>query len=176
LARAVLALLPAPFLALPGVIVFALGWLVLNYAAKPYSGGSLDGLQLQARNQAFLRAYQVVADLTALRLIYVQLVLEAHRNLFLPPTDRHMQPLIWGFLLIAITLPHALIAWQDPDYEAQSPGYAKDWSSGLPRPFCNRGKLPAHTHRELTSDTTCASYVLWLIAARYRRARSCRLK
>jgi len=42
--------------------------------------------------------------------------------------------------------------------------------------FGTRKKLPTHTHQELTSDTTCASNVLWLTATRHRHARSCRHK
>ena len=39
-----------------------------------------------------------------------------------------------------------------------------------------RQRRSIHTHQKLTSDTTCASNVLWLTATRHRHARSCRPK
>ena len=103
---------------IPGGILCALGWWVLNEVARPYSGKFLDERQLQIRNHAFFRAYQVVASVTALGLIYVQFALDPRNHLFLPSGDREMQTIIWGFLLLSITLPHAFIAWRDPDYDA----------------------------------------------------------
>lgn len=110
--------LPIALAALPAALVLVTGWWVLNEVAKPYSGDKLDERELQVRNSAFFRAYQIIAGLTALALIYGNFALEHPTRLWLPSTDRHMQTLIWGFLLLSITLPHAFIAWQDPDYEA----------------------------------------------------------
>jgi|GEM_PF-5482559 len=66
-----LALPSLGLLAIPAAMFWVLVWRVLNEVAKPHSGYSLDERQLQVRNQAFFRAYQVVAGLTALGLIYV---------------------------------------------------------------------------------------------------------
>jgi hypothetical protein len=110
--------LPIALTAIPAALILVTGWWVLNEVAKPYSADKLDERELQVRNQAFFRSYQIIAGLTALGLIYAQLAVEHPHRLWLPSSERPMQALVWGFLLLSITLPHAFIAWQDPDYEA----------------------------------------------------------
>ncbi len=106
--------LPIALAAIPAAMFLVTRWWVPNEVAKPYSADKLDERELQVRNQAFFRSYQIIAGLTALGLIYEQLAVE-HPH---PSSERPMRALVWGFLLLSITLPHAFIAWQDSDYEA----------------------------------------------------------
>jgi hypothetical protein len=106
-----------PLAAVPAGLLSILGWWVLNQVAVPYSKKDLDERELQVRNQAFFRSYQCVAGATALALLYVQFALDLPGRLWLPGRPGEIQALVWGYLLVAITLPHAVIAWQDPDYE-----------------------------------------------------------
>ncbi len=84
--------------------------------AKPHAAKKLDERELQVRNQAFFRSYQIIAALTALGLRYTQFAVGV----------------VWGFLLLSITLSHAFIAWPNPDYEIQSPANPNDGRSGFP--------------------------------------------
>lgn len=111
--------------AIPGLLLMGYGWWVLNQVAAPYSTDQADERQTQVRNQAFFRAYQIIAGLTAVFLFYLdeapQLAAKKGWDLWIPQPGEHYQPIIFGFLLLSITLPHAFIAWQDPDYlEADS--------------------------------------------------------
>lgn len=110
--------LPIALTAIPAAMLLVTRWWVLNKVVKPYSADKLDERELQVRNQAFFRSYQIIAGLTALGLIYAQLAVEHPHRLWRPSSERPMQSLVWGFLLLSITLPHAFIAWQDPDNEA----------------------------------------------------------
>jgi len=111
---------------IPGIVLMGYGWWVLNQVAAPYSTEQSDERQTQVRNQAFFRAYQIVAGLAFLFLFYLdeapQLVAKKGWDLWIPQPGEHFQPIIFGYLLLTITLPHAFIAWQDPDYlEVDSP-------------------------------------------------------
>lgn len=106
--------------AAPGALLTAYGWWVLNQVAAPYSTDRTDERQTQVRNQAFFRAYQIIAGLSFLFLFYLdeapQLAAKKGWELWIPQPGEHFQPIIFGYLLLTITLPHAFIAWQDPDY------------------------------------------------------------
>ncbi len=106
--------------AIPGLLLMGYGWWVLNQVAAPYSTDQTDERQTQVRNQAFFRAYQVIAGLSLIFLFYLdeapQLAAKKGWDLWLPQPGQDFQPIIFGYLLVTITLPHAFIAWQDPDY------------------------------------------------------------
>jgi hypothetical protein len=111
--------------AAPCALLMGYGWWVLNQVAAPYSTDQTDERQTLVRNQAFFRAYQIIAGLTAVFLFYLdeapQLAAKKGWDLWIPQPGEHFQPIIFGYLLLSITLPHAFIAWQDPDYlEADS--------------------------------------------------------
>ena len=103
------------------------GWWVLNQVAVPYSTGAVDERQTQVRNQAFFRAYQFLASLSVLVLFYLKeapaVAAKRGWTLWVPqPGDDLSTGLMLGYVLLAVTLPHAFIAWQDPDdLEADSP-------------------------------------------------------
>jgi hypothetical protein len=112
--------------AIPGLVLMGYGWWVLNQVAAPYSAEQTDERQTQVRNQAFFRAYQIIAGLGFVFLFYLdeapQLVAKKGWDLWIPQPGEHYQPILFGYLLLTITLPHAFIAWQDPDYlDADSP-------------------------------------------------------
>lgn len=63
--------------AAPGGLLLAYGWRVLNQVASLYSAPQSDERQTQVRNQAFFRAYQIIAGLSVIFLFYLD---EAPRN------------------------------------------------------------------------------------------------
>jgi cell division protein FtsW (lipid II flippase) len=110
----------------PCALLMGYGWWVLNQVAAPYSTPQTDERQTQVRNLAFFRAYQIIAALPFIFLFYLdeapQLAAKKGWDLWIPQPGEHFQPIIFGYLLLTITLPHAFIAWQDPDYlDADSP-------------------------------------------------------
>lgn len=115
------------FAILPGTLLLVGGWWVLNQVAVPYATATIDERQTQVRNQAFFRAYQFLASLSVVILFYLKeapgVAAQRGWTLWVPqPGDGLSTGLMLGYVLLAVTLPHALIAWQDPDYlEADSP-------------------------------------------------------
>ena len=101
------------------------GWWVLNQIAVPYavngsgSGAMManDERQSQVRDRAFFRAYQAVCAMVVFFLIYeVVAVTSPKWKMWLPSTLGDYNSILLTFLIVSITLPHAFLAWQEPDY------------------------------------------------------------
>lgn len=111
-----LALLPVGLL-----LVFA--FLALSQIALPYSSEGvgvtlppLDERQVQVRDRAFYRAYQILASIFGLWIVYESIARDMTRQWFwFPSTTDEYQAIVWGYLLVAMTLPSAVIAWTEPD-------------------------------------------------------------
>lgn len=113
-------------LAFSPFVVMAFCWWILNQIGIAYTGGAaqpLDERQEQVRNRAIFRSYQVICSLTSLALLYWMIAATASTIiLWYPSTPGEYATLVLLFLYISITLPHAFIAWWEPDFlEAARP-------------------------------------------------------
>jgi MFS family permease len=111
-------LLPAG-LVLVGTFV-AISQLALPYATEG-TGAELrtvDERQIQVRDRAFYRGYQVLSALFGLWIVYETIARTSRLDwLWVPSTFDEYQAIVWGYLLISMTLPSAIIAWTEPDLE-----------------------------------------------------------
>jgi hypothetical protein len=73
----------------------------------------LDERQIQVRNSGYFTAYQILAPMVALLVIYPQIAVEF--ELWLPTTDDERSAVIWCTLGFLITLPGSILAWTEPD-------------------------------------------------------------
>lgn len=108
---------------LPAGAVLLSAFLALSKFALPYSTeGSgrqtalVDERQIQVRDRAFYRSYQVIASLFGLWVVYEAIARTNERQWFwVPQTFDEYQAIVWGYLILAMTLPSAFIAWFEPD-------------------------------------------------------------
>jgi MFS family permease len=113
----------SPFITRASLTIFggvvAIGWWKLNQFAQSYVVSSahriVDERERSVRDRAFSRAYQVVCSAVALGLIYGMIATSADAHLWIPRTMDDFHSLLWVFLILSVTLPHALIAWWEPD-------------------------------------------------------------
>jgi hypothetical protein len=113
------------FLALliPLGMILVASFMALSQIALPYSSEGLgvtvpplDERQLQVRDRAFYRAYQIAASVFGLWVVYDAIARTAERQWFWTPTTfNQYQAIVWGYLLLSMTLPSAVIAWTEPD-------------------------------------------------------------
>jgi len=97
---------------------WALSQLALPYATEGTGRNAelVDERQLQVRDRAFYRAYQILSSLFGLWVVYEGIARTNERQWFwVPQTFGDYQAIVWGYLLVAMTLPSALIAWTEPD-------------------------------------------------------------
>lgn len=73
----------------------------------------LDERQLQTRNKAYLAAYRVLGVSVMLAALYYMMARGS--GLWLPTTDLETQALFWGAWGFSLTLPSAMLAWNEPD-------------------------------------------------------------
>lgn len=111
-------LLPAG-VALMGAF-WAISQLALPYATEG-TGAALrkvDERQIQVRDRAFYRAYQVISVLFGLWIVYETIARTSRLEwLWVPRTFDEYQAIVWGYLLVSMTLPSAIIAWTEPDVD-----------------------------------------------------------
>jgi hypothetical protein len=108
---------------LPTAAVLVWSFMALSQIALPYASESvgvklpeLDERQLQVRDRAFYRAYQVLSSVAGLWIVYETIARTSTRPWFwVPVSFDEYQALVWGYLLLAMTLPSAVIAWTEPD-------------------------------------------------------------
>ncbi len=84
------------------------------------SGGMetlLDERQRALRHRTYVRAYSVLAGLVAFVALYVFIAVDAG-TLWLPRSNLALQAVLWGVLILVVTLPTALVAWMEPDAPA----------------------------------------------------------
>ena len=106
----------------PGFALAALWQLVR--ATRPYSdemaGTKLpvfDERQDMVRGRANVRAYQIFSGVATLWIFYQALATDLQRKfpVWLPSTWDEHQVVVWTTLLLALTLPAAIVAWTEPD-------------------------------------------------------------
>lgn len=110
--------------ALPCGAVFVLALWHLVRATRPYSdemaGTKLpefDERQDMVRGRANVRAYQIFSGVATLWIFYQALATDLQRKfpVWLPSTWDEHQVVVWTTLLLALTLPAAIVAWTEPD-------------------------------------------------------------
>ena len=97
---------------------WALSQLALPYATEGEGRNTalVDERQLQVRDRAFYRSYQILSSLFGLWVVYEGIARTNERQWFwVPQTFDEYQAIVWGYLLVSMTLPSALIAWTEPD-------------------------------------------------------------
>lgn len=103
--------LAAGLVAVLGLATFCLGrtWDVAN---EP--DAALDERERSIRDRAYRRSYAVIASAYLLTVIYAAI---GHDSgiLWLPRTWNELQAIMWGVLLLTLTLPPAVVAWTEPD-------------------------------------------------------------
>jgi hypothetical protein len=77
----------------------------------------LDERQQRVRDRAYLQSYRLLASLTSLAVLYGGLAWD--NAWWLPSTWNQVQALVWGVLLLTLTLPAAVVAWTEPDPPAE---------------------------------------------------------
>jgi len=103
-------------------LLVAYGWWVLNrfallYCEEGASRASLvDERQSALRDHAFYRSYQCLCGMVALLLLswYLASSGTAH-HLWYPRTPGDFNLVFLTFLVVSVTLPHALLAWWEED-------------------------------------------------------------
>jgi hypothetical protein len=107
----------------PVGVVLVGSFMALSQIALPYSSEGvgvrlppLDERQLQVRDRAFYRAYQIAASIFGLWIVYDAIARTNNRQwLWTPTTFDQYQAIVWAYLLLSMTLPSAIIAWTEPD-------------------------------------------------------------
>ena len=106
------------FLTIGGLLVLFgsfgnLKWVTQEIANQ--KDGELDERQQTVRNRAYLRSYRILSVAVMVLVLYVQISVDFDIS-WLPPLDRVVGFSIpFGFLWLVITLPTAIIAWNEPD-------------------------------------------------------------
>lgn len=108
---------------IPVAAVLIWSFLALSQIALPYTSEGvgvvlpeLDERQLQVRDRAFYRAYQMLSSMAGLWIVYETIARTSKRQWFwVPVSFDEYQAIVWGYLLLAMTLPSAVIAWTEPD-------------------------------------------------------------
>lgn len=108
----------------PCSVVFVLALWHLVRATRPYSdemAGTkppvFDERQDMVRGRANVRAYQIFSGVATLWIVYQALATDLQRKfpVWLPSTWDEHQVVVWTTLLLALTLPAAIVAWTEPD-------------------------------------------------------------
>ncbi|MBI1360086.1 MAG: hypothetical protein GC155_07355 [Alphaproteobacteria bacterium] len=135
-AGCILQIVPAPDnlerpLAVVGLLLVAASLLIFALLAgtslqrqSQEQPSRLDERELAERNRATYVAYVILAGSVMLGLVYMMIAkdLEAGRgiHLWLPKTSDHWNGLFWGFVLVSLTLPGAVMAWRSRAPEGET--------------------------------------------------------
>jgi hypothetical protein len=84
----------------------------------------LDERELAERNRAAYRAYSVFSGVVLLGMIYLMLrqdlIDSGKLDLWAPTTSEHWNALFWGFIMLSLTLPAAVLAFQKAEPEEET--------------------------------------------------------
>lgn len=98
-------------------VVAALAWVVTRSTVWFLSSApdaALDERERRIRERAYVRAYGVFVGLAALAAFYL-LDLGPDLGLWVPADYNDWWAIVWAFVLLALGLPAALVAWDLPD-------------------------------------------------------------
>ena len=109
-ARLFFLVIPFGLFMLAGLAVLFTSW-VWHAANEP--DAALDERQQRVRDRAYLYSYRGIAGVAVLATVYGGLAWD--NGLWLPNTWNQVQAVVWGILLLAMTLPSAVIAWTEPE-------------------------------------------------------------
>lgn len=76
----------------------------------------LDERELAIRNRCYRVSYSTYTAITLLPVIYASIAVD-HPRLWLPHTYDEVSRIVWGLILASVTLPSALLAWNDRPLE-----------------------------------------------------------
>lgn len=111
--------LPAWFLLLvlaPGSVTLLsfVGLYTATHSIADQPDKRLDERQRLIRDRAYRSAYQVLAAVFLMSALYSYIALDSG-SLWFPRTANQLNAFFWGAMLLAMTLPTAIIAWTEPD-------------------------------------------------------------
>ena len=73
----------------------------------------LDERQQRVRDRAYLYGYRGLGSAVVVVSVYAGIAFD--NAWWLPTTWNQVQAVVWGVLLLAVTLPTAILAWIEPD-------------------------------------------------------------
>ncbi len=116
----VLGPVPAAILSvLAGTGLIASLWLLFANTRLWHWGNApdkdLDERQVQVRNLAYRYAYMGVATLLMCWMMYMAFAVD--KGLWLPKSYEQASALVWGVMLLCLTLPSAILAWTEKEIE-----------------------------------------------------------
>ena len=108
------ALIIAPFTV---ASVIAMGLLLQPHRLGISDGPdeTLDERQRQARNKTYLAAFRILGSCVMFGALYWYTASETNLNLWLPSTSLERNIVFCVITILAITLPTAMTAWNEPD-------------------------------------------------------------
>ncbi len=114
-----LLVIPLALVTLAGLSVLVTSW-IWDAANQP--DAVLDERQQRVRDRAYLHSYQGLAAVFTLAAVYGAIAWDsqAKLGLWLPSTWNQVQAVLWGVLLLCITLPAAVVAWTAPDLPGEA--------------------------------------------------------
>ena len=97
------------------------GWLLLPFTQKiaDKEESDLDERQVDIRNRAHRKAYQILGSVVIAALLYMNISLDYFGNPLWTPaiTDENVSTVLIGTIWLVITLPTSIIAWNEPGPE-----------------------------------------------------------
>ena len=75
---------------------------------------ALDERERAVRDRAYRSSYTVVGTLCVTTVVYAAIAADSGRG-WLPSTSNEWQAVVWGVLLLVMTIPTAVLAWTEPD-------------------------------------------------------------
>lgn len=85
-----------------------------TYSMADQPDKRLDERQRMVRDRAYRFAYQALAAVFLVAALYAYIALDSG-SLWFPRTSNQLNAFFWGAMLLATTLPTAVIAWTEPD-------------------------------------------------------------
>ena len=95
---------------LSGIVVLVTSWV---WSAANAPDPELDERQLRVRDRAYLHSYQAFAGLITAAGCYAGVAWD--QGWWLPNTWNQVQAVVWGVLVLALTLPASVVAWTARD-------------------------------------------------------------
>ena len=104
----------APFGFVALLSYFALTTSTYGKIVNEWKEARLDEREQQVRNRAHFVAYAILGVLVMTVALYGYIAADSG-SLWLPTTENELQAVFWGVLLVASSLPAAVLAWLEPN-------------------------------------------------------------